>query len=95
MARAPTNKPEGSEEFRQLMDDESYQKLVALFNSKNIGMVKIDAEYRESCSYCDAGRHNPCSSSSSVTSELSPEEDRGAPFYLSYYSRSLEDPTFI
>ena len=74
MARAPTNKPEGSEGFRQLMDDESYQKLVALFNSKNIGMVKIDAEYRES---------------SSFTSELSPEEDRGGRLFT---VRIIPDP---
>ena len=94
MARAPTDKPEASEEFSQLMDDESYQKLVSLFNAKNIGMVKVDSEYREVGSYCDAGRHKPCSLSSSFANELSPEEDRGAPFYRTDYSRSLEGSDF-
>ena len=94
VARAPTDKPEASEDFGQLMDDESYQKLVSLFSAKNIGMVQVDSEYGENCLRCNAGSHKPCSWSSSFTNELSPEEDRGAPFYRMDYSRSLEGSDF-
>jgi hypothetical protein len=47
------------------MMSHNYQKLVSLFSSKNIGMVKVDSEYRENCLLCDAESHKPCSLSSS------------------------------
>jgi len=94
VASTPTDKPEASEEFSQLMDDESYQKLVSLFSSKNIGMVKVDSEYRENCLRCDAESHKPCSLSSSFSNDFSPENDRGAPFYHVDYYRSIEGADF-
>ena len=50
VARAPTNKPEVGEEFSQLMDEESYQKLVSLFSAtrKNRGLVRNTKEILES-----------------------------------------------
>ena len=95
VARAPTEKPEANEEFSQLMDDESYQKLVSLFNAKTINMVKVDSDYSRSLEGSDSyftdfadpywSKTEDSGDPSYMLDKLTSlfqvvEEDRGAPF---------------